>query len=510
MRDVSRPLHDFPGGLVLPGLREPAAGSPLRPASLPERIYLPLCQHIGLPARPLAVIGERVAKGQPLAVAEGPVSSSLHAPTSGRVLEITEHPLVLQRAGSSATLVLEPDGEERWCEPLPPLPADAPPEAIASRLAEAGVVGMGGAGFPSQVKLREGERAPVELLIVNGVECEPGLSCDDRLLRDRPQQVQEGARLLSRALEARHCVLAIEEDMEQAWESLQGADAAGVELVRVPARYPAGGERQLIRTLSGKWLRPGSLPIELGIVMYNVATAAAAAVAVFEGRPLISRIVTVAGEVPAPANLEVLIGTPAQSLLRDCGMTDPEGCEIRLGGAMMGIPAPSPQVPMLKSTGGIQVRCREPEREALPCIHCGECVPVCPASLRPQRLHELALQRDYDGIQDEHLFACIECGCCEAVCPSSIPLVAQYRQAKQAINELADAERRAHHARVRFLLRRRRLLRERQEREAGRETREAATGGEEESARRRREIREAIARRRARRRPPPPGEGGDD
>jgi electron transport complex protein RnfC len=422
----------FSGGIRLSPHKALSSESASLPVALPAHLVLPLEQHIGVAATAIVKPGDMVLKGQPLAVARAPMTMSLHAPTSGRISALAEHPVPHPEGGRALSLVLEPDGDDRWGARSPLKERSA--SAINRHLQETGVIGLGGAGFPTHIKLSEALQNQIEILVINGVECEPYITCDDRLIRERANEVVAGARLLQQAVAAPRCIIAVEADMPAAYQALMTAGGADLELVVVPAIYPAGGEKQLIKVLTGLDVPSGALPVDIGVLMFNVATAAAAYRAIVLGEPLIERYVTVTGEVANPGNRRVLIGTPIADLLEDAA--DPER-QVILGGPMMGVWLSDYCVPITKTCNCVLV-CSTPRTEfkVMPCIHCGDCVPVCPVGLQPQALYEAANTEDFDSAQDLRLFDCIECGCCAYVCPSRLPLVHYYRQAKSAIDGL--------------------------------------------------------------------------
>lgn len=462
---VSRRLHGFHGGVRVPRHKTLSGESPLEPVPCPHELVLPLDQHVGSPAEPVVAPGARVLKGERIARPGGYVSMALHAPTSGRIAAIEARPVADRMREAAQCVVLEPDGADRWCarEPVES-PEDLTPPQIRARIASAGIIGLGGAGFPTHVKVSEGMAGEVDTLVVNGVECEPYITCDDRLIRERAAEVMAGANLLRRAVQARHCVVAVEDDMEAAYSALRAVARGDVEIVRVPERYPAGGEEQLIRTLTGMEVPVGGLPIEIGVLVHNVATAVAVWRAVRDGTPMISRIVTVTGAVARPRNLEVLVGTPVEDLLRHCGgALDPDATLV-LGGPMMGVPVTDVRAPVTKATPCVLVLERTAFAfEPKPCIRCGDCIDVCPARLQPQALYELAESGELEAARRLNLFECIECGCCAYVCPSHIPLVDFFRYAKSEIWERERDKREADQARLRHEFKEFRLEREKQE-----------------------------------------------
>ena len=313
-----RELHDFPGGLRLEPRKEITDQKPSLLHPLPERMFLPLQQHIGLPAEPLVKPGDKVLKGQMVAQAGGYVSVPVHAGTSGKIIGLAEHPVPHPSLNQAPCIVLEPDGEDAWFDIRPTERYDTvEPRQLQKLIRDCGIAGLGGAGFPAHVKLMEGVDNAVDTLIINGVECEPHITCDARLIQEKASYVVSGARMIRHAVQAAHCVIAVEEDMPAAYEALAALVDDDLELVKVPVRYPAGGEKQLIKTLTGREVPSGGLPIHIGIVIHNVATAAAVFRAVTRGEPIVSRYVTVTGRVENPVNLQVLNRHAGQRLPQD-------------------------------------------------------------------------------------------------------------------------------------------------------------------------------------------------
>ncbi len=455
---MTRALHPFPGGLPLDHYMEWTCGEESLLQPLPERIVLPLLQHIGLPATPIVKVGDKVLKGQKIANASGYVSVCIHASTSGKVTDIGDYPVPHPAGITARCIVIEPDGEDRWGE----IQAvdeymSVDPKRLQDVIRDCGISGLGGAGFPAHVKINEGVEKAVDTLIINGVECEPYITCDDRLIQEKASYVVAGTRMIGHAVQAKHRVIAVESDMPAAYAALAKLVGDDIELVQVPARYPAGGEKQLIQVITGKEVPSGGLAIHIGILVQNVATAAAVYRAVTRGEPVVSRYVTVAGEVPKPRNLQVLLGTPVADCLHTCGYEPNPRHRIVLGGPMMGQHLRSTNVPITKTSNCILVQEEPGPTAELPCIRCGNCATACPIRLLPQQLYLDARTGDYDTARQHHLFDCIECGCCSYVCPSQIPLVQYYRHAK---SHIAAEERRrdgADHARVRFESRNNRL-----------------------------------------------------
>jgi Na+-translocating ferredoxin:NAD+ oxidoreductase subunit C len=463
---VSQPrLWRFHGGLKLDSRSGPAAASPIEILPLPPRLVLPLAQHIGQPAEPIVHSGERVLKGQPIARPVGYVGAKVHASSSGTVVEIGPQPVPHPSGLSATCIVIETDGRDQPWDGYQPLPdyLELSAAELRARVRATGVVGLGGAAFPTSVKLGAG--SGLKLLILNAAECEPYIGCDEALLRELPDEVVAGAQVLLKALGIARCCVAIEADKPEACQALNQAISAArenrIELVTVPAIYPEGGERQLIKVLTGEEVPARGVPPDIGYLCQNVGTAAAVARAVLHGEPLISRIVTVTGEgVVRPRNLEVRLGTPVAELVRACGGYTDDAAHLLMGGAMMGFPLADDAVPVVKGTNCIVVASQaeiRPRRSAMACIRCGECAVACPAQLLPQQLYWHARAGELDRLDDYHLFDCIECGCCDLVCPSQLPLTQYFRYAKTELWARERESLRSDLARERFEARRDRI-----------------------------------------------------
>ncbi|MEO5343667.1 MAG: electron transport complex subunit RsxC [Gammaproteobacteria bacterium SHHR-1] len=475
----------FHGGVHPPEEKALSTAAPIAPALIPDRLVLPLQQHIGAPAQPLVAVGERVLKGQLIAQADGAVSANLHAPTSGQISAIGEHPVAHPSGLSAPCIQLEPDGEERWAELPEPLAdfAQRDPGEVLARIRWAGIVGLGGAAFPSAIKLAPGPDLPIHSLIINAAECEPYISCDDMLMRRDAAKLVQGIHILRHVLGVTgECLIGIEDNKPEAITALQQALAAHApahtELVVIPTLYPSGGEKQLIQVLTGQELASKGIPAQIGMVCHNVGTAVAVADAVLRGIPLISRIVTLTGRGLAQAgNQEVLIGTLAADLIAQRGGYRPGVTRLIQGGPMMGQALHSDQVPLTKGANCLLAPAPaelDASAPAGPCIRCSQCADACPVQLLPQQLYWHTRAKDMDKVQDYNLFDCIECGCCAYVCPSHIPLVQYYRFAKNSIWTQAEEKRKAEHARQRHEARQQRLERvERERKEKIRQKNEA-------------------------------------
>lgn len=468
---MSAPLWTFNGGVHPLQHKDESSHEPTRPARLPKRLILPLHQHIGEAAKPAVQIGERVLKGQLIAYASGYVSAALHAPTSGTISDIADFPVPHPSGLSAPCIVIDSDGEDRWAErPAPEDYTRIDPSHLRNMIREAGIVGLGGAGFPSFIKLNPGTDKHIDTLILNGVECEPYITCDDRLMRERPREIIAGLRIMRHALHARECIIAIEDNKPEAYENMCQAAAGeeGVRIALLPTLYPQGSEKQLIAVVTGKEVPSNGLPLHIGIVMHNVGTAYAVYRAIEHGEPLISRYVTVTGDaVKQPCNLEVLFGTSVLDLLQECnadlGATD----RIIIGGPMMGFALHTVNAPVVKTVNCIlaaTTTAMPAAQAAMPCIRCGACMDACPAKLLPQQLYWYAHAKDFHRIQEYNLFDCIECGCCSYVCPSHIPLVQYFRFAKAEIWAQEREKEKAELARRRHDFRQLRLEREKAER----------------------------------------------
>lgn len=504
-----RRLWKFNGGVHPPQHKTESCQRPISKARIPERLTLPLHQHIGEPAEPLVQVGDRVLKGQMIARANGFVSAPVHAPTSGTVVDIGERPIPHPSKLAAMCIVIESDGEDHWHERTPVADFKSlSPSALRNIIREAGIVGLGGAGFPSYIKLNPGHDKVIKTLILNGVECEPYITCDDLLMRERPQQIIEGLRIARHALQAEECVIAIEDNKPEAFAALQKA-AHGrdyIEVVQVPTLYPQGSEKQLVRVLTGKEVPSNGLSLQIGVVGINVGTAAAIHEAIYHGRPLISRIVTVTGNgVNTPRNLETLIGTPMDALISQCDGDARQLDKLIMGGPMMGFALHDTALPVIKTTNCVLTYGKgksEPARPVMPCIRCGACADACPVNLLPQQLYWHARNRDLDKVQDYDLFDCIECGCCSYVCPSNIPLVQYYRFAKGEIWIQEREREKADLARRRFEARQQRIERRKAEHGARRKQKRAELNKDKAQSRReekRGEIQEAMERARQRR-----------
>jgi electron transport complex protein RnfC len=459
--------------------KRPAADVPLRVLPMPQRLYVPLQQHVGAPARPVVMVGQKVLKGQLLAEAHGNISAPIHAPTSGTIVAIGDitapHPSGLP----FVAITVAPDHEERWLEgegvadPFALAPAE-----ITRRVAAAGVVGLGGATFPSSVKLALGKRSEVTTLIVNGGECEPYLSCDDRLMRDFADEVIDGVRIIMHAIGARQALVGIENNKPEAIATMRKAadKFAEIHVRPVPARYPMGSDKQLIETLTGKEVPADCRAADVGVLVHNVSTARAVHRAIRRGQPLVERILTInGGAVAKPGNLMVPIGALVDDLISFC-QPIVEPARLVMGGPMMGNLLPHARVPVVKGTAGILAftAAEATTPEAGPCIRCGSCTRACPMGLLPLEMAARVRAGDLTGADAYGLKDCIACGCCAYICPSHIPLVQFFNHAKGELSAQERAKLRQDATKRLVQARTERLERETKEKAAAAAARKAA------------------------------------
>lgn len=416
--------------------KRPAADAVTRTMPVPERLYVSLSQHLGAPARPAVLVGQKVRKGDKLADPQGAVSAAIHAPTSGTVTAIGEIPAPHPSGLPVLAITLDSDGKDEWTalegctDPFALEPAE-----ISRRVAAAGVVGLGGATFPSALKLSLSQKSKVSTLIMNGGECEPYLSCDDRLMRDAAADIVDGIRLMLHATGATEALVGIEDNKPEAIAAMTEAARpyAEVSVRPVPARYPMGSEKQLILVLTGKEIPADGRPGDVGVVVHNVGTARAVHEAIRHGRPLVSRLVTVNGAcVAQPGNIFVPVGTLVEEVLAFAGGLQGAPARLIMGGPMMGMSLPHARVPVVKGTSGILAldAAQVAERAQEPCIRCASCVRACPIGLLPLEMARHIQASDLKGAVGVGLKDCIACGCCAYVCPSQIPLVQYFAHAK--------------------------------------------------------------------------------
>ena len=458
-------IWDFDGGIHPPEMKTQSNGTPLRQVPLAPRFIIPLKQHIGAEGELCVNVGDRILRGQPLTRGRGRMLP-VHAPTSGKVIAIAPHSTAHPSALAELSVMIDADGEDRWIE------RDGwadyqrrSREELITRIHQFGVAGLGGAGFPTGVKL-QGGGDKIETLIINAAECEPYITADDRLMQDCAAQVVEGIRILAHILQPREVLIGIEDNKPQAISMLRAvlADAHDIALRVIPTKYPSGGAKQLTQILTGKQVPHGGRSSDIGVLMQNVGTAYAVKRAVIDGEPITERVVTLTGEsVSRPGNVWARLGTPVSHLLNDAGFCSSADQMVIMGGPLMGFTLPWLDVPVVKITNCLLAPSatemgETPEEQG--CIRCSACADACPADLLPQQLYWFSKGQQHDKATAHNIADCIECGACAWVCPSSIPLVQYFRQEKAEIYAIAQEEKRAAEAKARFEARQARLERE--------------------------------------------------
>ena len=427
------------GGLHPKYHKSATAASPVMQVPLPANFAISMGQHLGVPAKPIVRKNETVGRGQPLAEPAGFISAWIHAPTSGKIKAIDEQ---WTANGRRATVItLESDGEDRWADgyPLPPVPIDADGSEQLDRVAAAGIVGMGGAGFPTHVKLSPPPQKKIDTLIVNGAECEPYLTADQRGMVEDADRLQRGIERIRRLLGTPAVRVAIEDNkpdaitaMEKALQSLDG----DVELIVLPTAYPQGAEKQLIYSVTGREVPSGGLPMDAGALVENVGTAIAIRDALDEGLPLTERVMTATGDALAqPANLRVRLGIAFDAIIEHCGGTRVPAAKVVCGGPMMGIALPSLAAGVCKTTSGLLLLSAAAVHPftSMPCISCGRCVMHCPMRLMPGTLSQASEAEADEVLEEFRILDCMECGSCAFVCPAHRPMVQHMKNAKARI-----------------------------------------------------------------------------
>ncbi|AHM73915.1 electron transport complex subunit RsxC [Yersinia hibernica] len=463
-------IWDFDGGIHPPEMKLQSSTVPMRIATLPEHMIIPLQQHLGPEGELRVRTGERVLKGQPLTVGRGR-TVPVHAPTSGVITAIAPHTTAHPSGLAELCVHLTPDGEDRWREQQPW--ADyhqRDSSALLDRIHQAGIAGLGGAGFPTASKLQGGVNK-VTTLIINAAECEPYITADDRLMQDHATEVVLGIQILIHLLQPQQVLIGIEDNKPAAITALQQAlrGQNAIQLRVVPTKYPSGGAKQLTKILTGKEVPFGQHSSSIGVLMQNVGTVVAIKRAIIDDEPLIERVVTLTGDaLTQPGNFWARIGTPVSHLLKLAGFIAQNPPMVIMGGPLMGFTLPSLDVPIVKISNCIlaptaaEIGLAEPEQS---CIRCGLCVDACPAGLLPQQLYWFSRGEEHEKARNHNLFDCIECGACAYVCPSNIPLVQYYRQEKAEIRAVDQENARAAAAKARFEAKQARLQREKLARE---------------------------------------------
>ena len=488
-RSDTRQIWEFHGGVHPQFNKEMSNQKPIKTAKVPSTLTIPLHQSMGNSAEPIVKVGDTVFKGQVIAKQSGRLSATVHASSSGKITEIAEKPIPHASGLSGLCIVIECDGKDDWGQhKLAPITdyKNTAIEALLSRIEECGIVGLGGAAFPTALKVDSSARPDLKTLIINGAECEPYISCDDRLMQERSAEIIQGIDILQYMLQPQHCIIGIEDNKPQAITALETLceNRSDIEVVAIPTKYPSGGEKQLIEILTGLEVPSGGRPRDLGLLNLNPGTVYSIYNAIINGQPLLSRVVTATGNgIKNPQNFEVLIGSSFKHLAQQAGGYTEQADHLIMGGPMMGFALQDDSVPIIKATNCALFISTEELNESnseysqqptLPCIRCGKCMDVCPVNLLPQQLYWHIRAKDLEKAQQHNLRDCIDCGCCSYVCPSHIPLVDYYRYAKTEIREQAIAAEKSNLARERFEFLQFRRERDKREREEKRAAHKAA------------------------------------
>ncbi len=473
----------FSGGID-PEMSKLSADEPISTSMLAPLYIVPIKQHIGEACEPMVSVGDTVLRGQKICKSQGYISVPVHAPTSGKVIKIEEHAIPHPSGMGLPSVFIEPDGKDTHDDTLAPIALyrETDPAELRERLRFCGIAGLGGAVFPTFIKLLKDQRNPIETLILNGIECEPYLTNDHRLMIERAEEIVIGIDIIMHMVGTKKAIVAIEDNKPDAANALNQAihaqqdNLAGdisIEVRLLPTHYPQGSEKQLIEVLTGREVPAGKLPMHVGVLCQNVGTTKAIHDAVVLARPLTERIVTVSGDaVPRPGNMRVRIGTPMSFILSQHGLDNFDGIHLLHGGPMMGEKLTSADLPVVKSTTGVLAMHSKSMMQAhkleQPCIRCGHCGVACPVGLVPNLLADQCRNEQFEKAESYNLFDCIECGCCSYVCPSNIPLVHYFRYGKGQLAQIAREKNFANESKQRSEARDARIAREKTERAAKR------------------------------------------
>ncbi len=415
----------FRGGIHPPDNKIQTATMATEKMTSPKMVYIPLQQHIGAPLDPLVKVGDEVLKGQKIADSSAFMSTTIHSPVSGKVKKIESY--VFPLMGKANTIIIENDGQDTWTE-LEKIEnwQEASTEDLLKLIREKGIVGIGGASFPTHIKLNPPKESPIDTLLLNGAECEPYLNSDNRLMLEEPHTIVEGIKIIKKILGVETAIIGIEENKPEAIASMiKACEGTGIEVMPLHTKYPQGGEKQLIKAALNREVPSGKLPSSVGVVVQNTGTASAIYKGVVLGEPLIEKIVTVSGNATKePKNVKVVIGTPFKEILDYCNVDREKIDKLVMGGPMMGMAQFTEDVPVIKGTGGLLALTKDETNYCKPqaCISCGKCVDVCPMQLVPFMYSRLAKKEEWEELNQYNLMDCIECGSCAYICPANRPL----------------------------------------------------------------------------------------
>ena len=477
----AKQIFPFHGGVHPPENKAQSTQLPIGQLSLPGKLVLPLRQHVGNIPKVKVQVGEHVLKGQLIAEAEGTVSAAIHAPTSGTITAIADAIIPHPSGLPDRCITIQPDNKDEWIARQPQDWKTADRKNLVTSLRLSGIVGLGGATFPTHIKLRADGKSGVHTLVINAAECEPYITCDDMLMRERADEIVQGISIAQYLLGAENVLIGIEDNKPEATKAMEAAvqkaemqvaiadttNTKNMQVKIVPTLYPSGDARRLVHLLLGTEIPHDKRSTEVGLQVFNVATVLALHRYFNHGEPAINRIVSMTGNVQTPQNFETLFGTPLLHLVAAAGGEKPNTSHYIMGGPMMGFDLPSTDVPITKAANCIIAASPTlfaPPPPAMPCIRCARCADACPVNLQPQELYWFAKADNFEKARDYNLFDCIECGACSYVCPSDIPLVQYYRYAKSEIIATDKAKEAADLARERNDFRLARIEREKLER----------------------------------------------
>ncbi len=475
---TARKLYKFHGGIEVDDHKNISTQKPIQHIPIADTLIVPLRQHIGAPAKPIVKVGQSVKKYELIAQsATGGISSKIHAPSSGKITAIDQHPLIHRSGLSDTCIFIKTDGKDKALgEPKTDDYDKLSADEIFDKIQNSGIVGLGGAGFPSDIKALGGMKNQIKTLIINAVECEPYITCDDLLIRENAAKIIQGVQILKKLIAPQKTIIAIEDNKPEALAELKTAsDHTDTEVVNIPTIYPSGGERQLIKILTNQDIPAGVILADIGFLTFNISTVYAIYNAVINNRPLIERVVTLTGnKCPGAGNYLIKIGTPVSHIFEHLNLSHDQ--KIICGGPMMGFEVQSIEAPTSKTTNCLIVLDNSfvNNKPVDPCIRCGKCVEVCPTNLLPQQLYWYCKDNDFNNAQSYNLAECMECNCCTHVCPSNIPIVDICRSAKTQIKNLNEKRKKSDAAKIRYDNRELRLERLKKERKEKQEKQRAA------------------------------------